>query len=356
MLPVNFHSNWTFFFVRKHSGSVWKRWLGPSPISKWMTNIFPCSSSSQANYPYLKYYNPQWSHKCGRNFCHLCVCNRLNCIGFWLALFTCRCERKLFVGLALFWMRHVCKERCVILHLMIHLLVWPYRYLRLCAFSATSCFKSPLWKGRTVFGVPDNSKKTIFFYVICNRLFIHVLLVRKSKCVFNESFRNSFKKYSHHKCLTLRLCGGRLSPAPWRVYSWTLRIRFQHVFKKKKKKGKKVWLVHWAGSCTALTSGALSVPGCPCCTQECVSGATPESPVHYARPRTTSAHKLQIHKRWPCKHLYASLKTRLKKSAVEDACKLRPKQGPRLFFNKRLRSNVFKRVLLVTHLTTRMLS
>lgn len=76
--------------------------------------------------------------------------------------------------------------------------------------------------------------------------------------------------------------GGRFTSTPQRVYSWMPRYCFQFQIKKKKKK--KVSLVYWAGSCTVLTSGALSVPGCPCRTQECVSGAAPESSVHYTHP------------------------------------------------------------------------
>lgn len=64
--------------------------------------------------------------------------------------------------------------------------------------------------------------------------------------------------------------GGFLSDHQ-RVYSWMPRSSFQAL--------EKVWLVHRAGSCTTLTSGASSVPGCPSCTPECVSGSAPESPV-----------------------------------------------------------------------------
>lgn len=81
---------------------------------------------------------------------------------------------------------------------------------------------------------------------------------------------------------------GRVQSAPQRVYSWTPRSRFQL-------KKKKVSLVHWAGSCTALTSGALSVPGCPRRTQECVSGAAPESSVHYTHPHIRTHETIARH-------------------------------------------------------------
>lgn len=57
--------------------------------------------------------------------------------------------------------------------------------------------------------------------------------------------------------------GGSVGP------SESLFLDAQIPFSARDKKKKKVSLVHWAGSCTALTSGALSVPGCPRHTQEC---------------------------------------------------------------------------------------
>lgn len=144
-----------------------------------------------------------------------------------------------------------------------------------------------------------------------------------SKFIFNDSFKTSllFKKYTNHKCPTLRLCGGRLSPAPLESLFLDAPTPFSAQHFHKKKKEKKVSLVHRAGSCTALTSGALSVPGCPCCTQECVSGATPESPVHYTRPRTTSAHK-RGYRNDGLAYIYLRSS---RNPAVEN--KLRPKQA-----------------------------
>lgn len=62
-----------------------------------------------------------------------------------------------------------------------------------------------------------------------------------------------------------------------RVYSWTPGSCFQLEIKKK---------CHWSAE-QVLTSGALPVPGCPCRTQEWVSGTSTwfSTPTHKCTPR-----------------------------------------------------------------------
>lgn len=122
---------------------------------------------------------------------------------------------------------------------------------------------------------------TVYVHV-SNSHFIYLFFVIFLFIIFSETivWKWFFNWTEGLTYLDPMMYGGGFSSAPVRVYSWAPRSCFQLEIKKKKK----VSLVHWAGSCTALTSGALSVPGCPCRTQECVSGTAPESSVHYPNP------------------------------------------------------------------------